>query len=369
MKQLRMMLTGCFVLGLFGLAGTVGGCLEHKVSSRSKTEPQSITCQQLGESGPGDNLHIELTDFQLDTDNYVIEQKGRITKRWEKAFIPIMPAGQDEDELPDAFSVLLITEMAKSEQAVDELALGETITGMVINDITSLDSETEELLKEAYPEVDVDALWIVEHQRKPTAPAVAIAMSVLGVASLLASAALGIFGVVKFVESTRGEPGVSQSPGWQPQTSPHQVVGPTRPAPPVAQQPQPPPFSQQTPPDAQVYEAYVPAEVVTPEVVPTHTANMAVGAGMARQMPQRQHTMTSSWAIVSLVLSLVSMPLFCFLLPSIAAVIFGHIGLSEINRSRGRITGKGMAIAGLVIGYLMLAAGVGIFALAILGGD
>jgi hypothetical protein len=39
---------------------------------------------------------------------------------------------------------------------------------------------------------------------------------------------------------------------------------------------------------------------------------------------------------------------------SILAVVFGHIAISQINRSGGMVTGKGMAIAGLVLGYVWL---------------
>ncbi len=56
---------------------------------------------------------------------------------------------------------------------------------------------------------------------------------------------------------------------------------------------------------------------------------------------------TSGKAIASLVLGL-----FFILLPaSILAVVFGHLSYSEINRSAGRLKGKGMAIAGLILGY------------------
>jgi Domain of unknown function (DUF4190)/Domain of unknown function (DUF1707) len=40
---------------------------------------------------------------------------------------------------------------------------------------------------------------------------------------------------------------------------------------------------------------------------------------------------------------------------SILAVIFGHIALGQINRSGGRETGSGLAIAGLVLGYMGVA--------------
>lgn len=40
---------------------------------------------------------------------------------------------------------------------------------------------------------------------------------------------------------------------------------------------------------------------------------------------------------------------------AIAAVVLGHLGLSEIKKSAGRLKGDGMAIAGLVLGYLQFA--------------
>lgn len=60
---------------------------------------------------------------------------------------------------------------------------------------------------------------------------------------------------------------------------------------------------------------------------------------------------TSGKAIASLICGL-----FAWLFPvSVAAVILGHLSLSEIRKSAGRITGHGMAIAGLVLGYLGIA--------------
>jgi hypothetical protein len=59
---------------------------------------------------------------------------------------------------------------------------------------------------------------------------------------------------------------------------------------------------------------------------------------------------TNTLAIVSLVTSL----LWVCGVGSLAAIICGHLGLREIDRSGGSQTGRGMAIAGLVIGYLGL---------------
>jgi type IV pilus assembly protein PilA len=61
---------------------------------------------------------------------------------------------------------------------------------------------------------------------------------------------------------------------------------------------------------------------------------------------------TSGKAIASLVCGL-----FFFIFPvAIVAVVLGHLSLSDIRKSGGRLVGDGMATAGLVLGYMGLAA-------------
>jgi len=60
---------------------------------------------------------------------------------------------------------------------------------------------------------------------------------------------------------------------------------------------------------------------------------------------------TSAWATASLVCALLG-PLTCGI-GSVLAVPFGHIAQSDI-KTKG-LAGGGMAVAGLILGYLMLA--------------
>lgn len=60
---------------------------------------------------------------------------------------------------------------------------------------------------------------------------------------------------------------------------------------------------------------------------------------------------TSGLAIVSLLCGIV----FFFFPSAVAAIIFGHISRSDIRRSGGRKTGAGMALAGLILGYVGVA--------------
>ena len=60
---------------------------------------------------------------------------------------------------------------------------------------------------------------------------------------------------------------------------------------------------------------------------------------------------TSGKAVASLICGIINIFPFC-----VIAIILGHISLSQISKSAGRLTGRGLAIAGLVMGYLGLVA-------------
>ena len=65
---------------------------------------------------------------------------------------------------------------------------------------------------------------------------------------------------------------------------------------------------------------------------------------------------TNVLAVISLIVSLLGV-FSTFIIPfvaQIAAIICGHIARSQIMQSRGSQTGSGMALAGLVISYVML---------------
>lgn len=66
--------------------------------------------------------------------------------------------------------------------------------------------------------------------------------------------------------------------------------------------------------------------------------------------PYRQ---TSALAIVSLVFGLLGWSLLP-LIGSVVAIVTGHMARSEIRRAPERFEGDGLAVAGLVLGYLAI---------------
>ena len=66
---------------------------------------------------------------------------------------------------------------------------------------------------------------------------------------------------------------------------------------------------------------------------------------------------TNGLAIASLVLGIVGLAT-CHCLTAIPGVILGHIALSQIRRSAGGQTGRGLAVGGLVTGYISVGLGI-----------
>ena len=91
---------------------------------------------------------------------------------------------------------------------------------------------------------------------------------------------------------------------------------------------QPKPEWQQPPPPAQQYPGWVP--------------------------PPR----TPGQAYAALILGIVGLVL-CPILPSILALVFGYMARGEIRRSGGQLGGSGVALAGLILGWV----GIGIWVL------
>lgn len=84
---------------------------------------------------------------------------------------------------------------------------------------------------------------------------------------------------------------------------------------------------------------------VTPPPVPQ--AQPSAPVFVAPRAPR-----TNGLAIASVILGLVWM----WWMGSIVAIVLGHLALGQIARSGGRQTGRGLAVTGLVLGYLGLAA-------------
>ncbi len=100
-------------------------------------------------------------------------------------------------------------------------------------------------------------------------------------------------------------------------------------------------------------QSYQPPGLSQPHQPPSAPYSYGV-PDMAVQLPN------STAAIVSLVFGILSWVALPFI-GSIVAIVAGHIGRREVAQSNGRLGGGGLALAGLILGYLQIV----LFALAI----
>ncbi len=95
-------------------------------------------------------------------------------------------------------------------------------------------------------------------------------------------------------------------------------------------------------------------ERLTADVTPPPPASASTVA--RPEFVHRDSRSTNGFAIASLVCAAV----WFLWVGSLMGVVFGHIALRQIKADQGRQSGRGLAIAGLVVGYLAL----GVLALA-----
>lgn len=110
------------------------------------------------------------------------------------------------------------------------------------------------------------------------------------------------------------------------------------------------------------------AEAVLPRDVPYETGNQ-LGSPLSSSNPWNAPATLSprsGLAVASLVCGILGIVQILPLLGPIIAVITGHLARREIDRSGGQLGGRGMALAGLIIGYITLALYVIVFVLLLL---
>lgn len=85
---------------------------------------------------------------------------------------------------------------------------------------------------------------------------------------------------------------------------------------------------------------------------------MLYGAGY----PTAGGTRTNGMAIASLVLGIIGLVACCLFVPSLLAIVFGAVAMNQCKNDP-TYTGRGMAIAGLIVGVVAVVLGVGFWVL------
>ncbi len=116
---------------------------------------------------------------------------------------------------------------------------------------------------------------------------------------------------------------------------------------------------QTAPPPSQTPQPSAPAPVSTSAwlnvpAAPAQNPSQAQYPAQAQPYRGQYPQQTDGGAIASLVLGIASFVLCMSFITGIPAIVLGHISRSKIRKSGGRLKGDGMALAGLIMGYISL---------------
>lgn len=137
---------------------------EQTLASLASPTPQKITLQQLIDNGPGDNIHVTVTQLQFGLD-WVYEEKNQ---RWERVWIPIYP--DRNAELRKEFRVIVRTSDTPDEAAANQFCQQTELTGLIVNSIHQLRSPEIIVLEQGFPKIDASQILVLDTSRKLSSP-------------------------------------------------------------------------------------------------------------------------------------------------------------------------------------------------------
>lgn len=201
-------------LALIVIGGFVAfmGFEEFKVSSGASAEPVDVELASLEKGGELPNVHARITKhiavyagsvYEYEQGKYESGPPGAGSKV-NHCYYPILSAEHPfiealANDNPDAdldnFAVIIKTERFATVGSIpDGFDAVESIQGLVVNRITSLDSEEQDLVRQSFPNVDLNKLLILEDGRAPASIAKSGGMMAGG--GLLSLVGLGLlFGI------------------------------------------------------------------------------------------------------------------------------------------------------------------------------
>jgi hypothetical protein len=121
--------------------------------------PQKIRLEDLARNGPGDNIHVRVTDFVFG-DGYVVQKKRG---NWAAVWVPMFPVGQHP--VAGEIKILVKSYNVRDEGQLHAFRHRDAVTGVITNPLFSPRSVELEELKKGYPGANLSSVLILEEGR------------------------------------------------------------------------------------------------------------------------------------------------------------------------------------------------------------
>ncbi|MFO0926580.1 MAG: hypothetical protein U0736_06005 [Gemmataceae bacterium] len=213
-------------LAAAGIGVGVYGFNEMRLGGQASATPQKLPLAQLIAKGHGGNVNVDLTNL-IPGDNYVYRVKVSKTEKmmgrtegkpWEAVYVPLLPdsaaqpvagppgippgmlappgIGRFQPVNPADIRVLLVSRKARNRSDLEALFSQGHIQGMIVNSVSSIDSDARNMLQQAYPGADFGKMVLVEAGRTPSSAAFSVAAFAGGVGLVVLAGLLGVVALV-----------------------------------------------------------------------------------------------------------------------------------------------------------------------------
>lgn len=210
MRLVLLMLFGGFMLGSYGWG-------ELKMANRSGSTPAAVQVLDLETKG-ADKLYCTLGEHFPLAEELIYSHDQDHPNQVDYCFYPIVSKeqahevveklkaahGGDIDKVTNAefYKALKIRVLVKTKRyhTVDDLKRAiekdqfptSNLTGMIVNDVSKLETQEKNLLRQSFPSYSETETLIFEHGRAPTSPVLAFGIIGAGVLVGLLGIALGL---------------------------------------------------------------------------------------------------------------------------------------------------------------------------------
>jgi hypothetical protein len=172
---------------LFGFILVMWSRQEQGLADRARPEPQVLRLEQLIANGPGDNVHVEITEFDFGAGYVVEEENGS----WKEVWIPVYPApgGVRNAADPPRSPFRVVAKLGKPNSTAElDQYCGQTtrLRGLIPSDSgLGASSDIGQKLTNMYPGTDVTRCIILEEGRTPWSPSAIKTMLFSGIGLLV----------------------------------------------------------------------------------------------------------------------------------------------------------------------------------------
>ena len=141
------------------------GVRETDLALRSSSEAEQISLRNLISRGPEGNPNIILTDFAI-VDEYAVEKK-RLSGKWTKVWVPIVPADTSPDTMPLAVHAVIFSDKVENARQVHERFDRPQLRGLIDPQAAEPGLTASIMWKSKFPNLDLKKCIVIVEGKRP----------------------------------------------------------------------------------------------------------------------------------------------------------------------------------------------------------